>query len=155
LSQDYQTTKFSLMVVACEALKPSSQEYRRHNIYDVVAALLGPPTAAVLRQDWFRPQEARSSHLHAGEFLGSEFVERAMLSSFIDPTFDQAFRTLWIVVAAALTEWLRRGGVLLMAPLDRRRTWRRILKDNVSAILPIATAAGMVVGYMMGRLLRP
>jgi len=155
LPYDYQTTKFSLMVVACEALKPQAREYRRYNIYDVIGALLGAGVAAVLRQDWFRPQEARSAHLHTGEFLGSEFIERVMMSSFQDPTFDHAARTLWRVGSAALTEWLRRGGAVVMPPLNRRRTWRRMLKERALTIGLIATVVGMVIGFVLARLVRP
>lgn len=153
LSHDYQTTKFSLMVVACEALKPNVAEYDRHNIYDVIAALLSPSVADILRQNWFRPQEVRSAHLHAGEFWGSEFVERAMLSSYLDPTFDHATRTLWRVSAAALIEWLRRGGDLRMPPLRRRRTWRRLVKENALVFAFIAALVGIVAGSLLDHLL--
>ena len=66
------TFSFALMVVACEALKPSDPEFTKHNIYQVIEALLGKLIADRLRQHPFPAQWVRSSQLHAGEFHGSE-----------------------------------------------------------------------------------
>jgi hypothetical protein len=86
------TLSFALMVVACEALKPSERKYRDHNVYHVVETLFGKTVAEQLRADWFRPQDVRNAHLHSGELRGSEFIRAAIMSSYQDPTFDQARR---------------------------------------------------------------
>ena len=85
---DRETLSVSLMVVACEALKPAEPQYRDHNVYHVVEALLGDDNAKRLDTGSFRAQAVRSAHLHAGEFRGSEFVQAAINSSYQDPTFD-------------------------------------------------------------------
>jgi len=84
------TLSYALMVVACEALKPPGHDYRNHNIYHVVEALLGEATADQLQKEWLRPQTVRNAQLHSGEFRSSEFVEHMIMSSYQDPTFDQA-----------------------------------------------------------------
>ncbi len=61
---DARTLSFALMVVACEALKPPAHDFRDHNIYQVVEALLGKPTADRLQEQWFRPQDVRNAHFH-------------------------------------------------------------------------------------------
>jgi len=65
--QDRSTLSFALMVIACEALKPSDRQFNDHRIDDVVEALLGAPPAARLKQDWFRAHHVRSMHVHQGE----------------------------------------------------------------------------------------
>src|SRR6266508_4503306 len=112
LGHEYQTTRFAWMVAACEVLKSPDPQFRDHNIYHVVEALLGKPTADLLQEQWFRPQDVRNAHLHRGEFRGSEFVQHAMMSSFQDPTFDQACRVLYQITQAAIIEWLRQRGTL-------------------------------------------
>jgi hypothetical protein len=108
--KDRSTLSFALMVIACESLKPSDRQFKEHRIDDVVEALLGPSTAARLKQDWFRAHHVRSVHLHLGELLGSEFELRTMVPGFYDPTFDEARRELFSVTNAAIIEWLRRDG---------------------------------------------
>ena len=93
-------------------------------------SLLGESTADVLKERWFRAQNVRNAHLHAGEFRGSEFVPHSVMPSFQDPTFDQASRALARIVPAAIVEWLKRGGKLTMPPLKRRRRWLRWLKGH-------------------------
>jgi hypothetical protein len=122
LSLDRPTLSFALMVVACEALKPSDRKFNRHNINHVVGALLGKTIAAWLKSDWFRAQYTRSVHLHLGEFLGSEFQPETTLSRFCDPTFGQARRALADITRAAIIEWLRRGGNFFMRALKAKRT---------------------------------
>ncbi len=109
LSHDFQTTRFALTVGACEALKPPDSQFRDHNIYQVVEALLGNAIAEQLHEEWFRPQNVRSAHLHRGEFRGSEFVQHMFMSSYQDPTFDQAQRALWVSRALQSSNGL--GGV--------------------------------------------
>jgi hypothetical protein len=121
-SLDRPTLSFALMVVACEALKPSDRKFDRHNINDVVGALLGNTIAAWLKSEWFRAQYTRSVHLHLGEFLGSEFQPETTLSRFHDPTFDQARRALADITRAAIIEWLRRRGKFFMPALKAKKT---------------------------------
>ena len=97
LFSERDTLSVALMVVACEALKPADARYKDHTIYQVVEALLGPEHAKRLDVGWFRAQKVRSSHLHAGEFHASEFLDLAVNSSYQDPTFDEARRALWRV----------------------------------------------------------
>jgi hypothetical protein len=153
LGHEYQTTRFALMVAACEALKPPDSQFRDHNIYHVVEALLGKPVADRLKEQWFRPQDVRNAHLHRGEFRGSEFVEHAMISSFRDPTFDQACRVLYEIAQAAIIEWLRQCGTFRMLPVMRRKSWRRRVKDHALSILPIFWGVGIAVGMVLGWLL--
>ena len=149
LGHDYQTARFAWMVAACEVLKPPDPQFRDHNIYHVVEALLGKPVAAQLQEQWFRPQSVRNAHLHRGEFRGSEFVQHAMMSSFQDPTFDQACRVLYQIVQAAIIEWLRQCGTFTMLPLKRRRSWRRWVKDHAFWVLPVGIGVGMVLGWLL------
>ncbi len=109
------------MVAACEALKPPGPEYRNHNIYHVVEALLGTSAAELLREEWFQPQKVRNAYLHAGEFRGSEFTPPSMMSSFQDPTFWEAKRVIAQITPAAIIEWLRLPGKFTM-PLVKRKT---------------------------------
>ena len=102
------TLSFALMVVACEALKPIESRYNKHNIYHVVEALLGKTQADRLRERSFKPQDIRNAHLHRGEFRGLEFDLRVIMSSYYDPTFDEALRALAPITQAAIIEWLRR-----------------------------------------------
>jgi hypothetical protein len=119
---DRPSLSFALMVVACEALKPSDRQFRRHNMNHVVEALLGKTIAKRLKNDDFRAQYNRSIHLHLGEFLGSEFQAGSMVSRFHDPTFGQAHRELADVVQAAIIEWLRLRGAISMAALKKARS---------------------------------
>ena len=130
LGHEYQTAGFTFMVAACEALKPPAPQFRKHNIYHVAEALLGKPCADTLQQQWFRPQNVRSAHIHRGEFHGSEFVQHAIMSSFQDPTFDQAWRVLAQITPEAIIEWLRRGGMFTLPPLTPRRSRRRYRVGN-------------------------
>jgi hypothetical protein len=150
LGHEYQTARFAWMVAACEVLKSPDPQFRDHNIYHVVEALLGKPTADLLQEQWFRPQDVRNAHLHRGEFRGSEFVQHAMMSSFQDPTFDQACRVLYQLTQAAIIEWLRQRGTFTMLPLKRRRSWRRGVKDHALSVLPVLVGVGIAVGMILG-----
>jgi hypothetical protein len=149
LGHTYETSRFAWMVAACEALKPREPQFRDHNIYHVVEALLGKPSADLLQEQWFRPQDVRNAHLHSGEFRGSEFVQVAMMSSFQDPTFDQASRVLAQITPAAIIEWLRRGGSFTMPPLKRRMTRRRWSKEHAVSVLPVFAAVGLALGVFL------
>jgi hypothetical protein len=151
-----QTAAFTWMVAACEALKPSGPQYFDHNIYHVIEALLSSAAAKLLQEEWFRPQDIRNAHLHRGEFRGSEFADRRMMSSrFYDPTFDNARRVLGKLAPAAIVEWLRRGGLLALAPLRRQRTWRRWVRQYAVMLLCVlgtaGIATGMAIGWFLGK----
>lgn len=150
LGHEYATARFAWMVAACEVLKPPDPQFRNHNIYHLVEALLGKPTADLLQEEWFRPQDVRNAHLHRGEFRGSEFVQHAIMSSFQDPTFDQASRELYRIAQAAMIEWLRQRGTFTMLPLKHRRSLRRWVKENALLILPLLTGVGIGVGIILG-----
>ena len=148
------TLSFALMVVACEALKPSAPQFKDHNIYHVVEALLGKPHAAHLRESALRPQEVRSAHFHRGEFRGSEFVQAAITSSYYDPTFTQACDELALITQAAIVEWLRRGGTFTMPPLRRKTSMRRWVREHALIILLFTMIVGIAAGLILGRVLR-
>lgn len=152
LGHEYQTARFAYMVAACEALKPPEPQYWKHNVYEVIEALLGKPIADSLRQQ-FQPQNVRNAHLHSGEFRGSEFIQHAIMSSFQDPTFDQACRVLYQIAQAAIIGWLRQCGTFTMQPLKRRRTWRRWVKDHAISLLAVLGSVGIAVGVVLGWLL--
>jgi len=141
------TLSYALMVVACESLKPVERQYRDHNIYQIVEALLGTTNADRLREH--RPQDVRNAHLHSGEFRDSEFVELAIMSSYQDPTFDQARRSLARITQEAIIEWLRRRGVFTMAPIEHRKSLRRWVREQALVLLPIVGAAGVVLGWLL------
>jgi hypothetical protein len=47
-------------------------------------------------------------------------------------------------------EWLRRGGMVTLAPLDQPRpTFRRWLKQRSLTMLPIALAVGIGLGWLI------
>jgi hypothetical protein len=154
LGHEYQTARFAWMVVACEALKPPGPQFRNHNIYHVAEALLGKPTADLLQEEWFSPQDVRNAHLHRGELRGSEFVQHAMMSSFRDPTFDRAFTVLYQIAQGAIIEWLRQRGTFTMRPLARRVTWRRWVRQHSVFLVQIAAAVGIGAGITLGWFLR-
>jgi hypothetical protein len=149
LWRDSATLSFALLVVSCEALKPTGPAFRDHNIYDVVEALLGKSQADRLRQQVVPPQSVRDAHLHAGEFHGSEIVEAALFTSYQDPSFDEAQRALTQVTRAAIVEWLRCGGEFTMPIRVRKRSLRRLLRDYVHILLPVGLAAGAIVGWLL------
>lgn len=144
------TLSVALMVVACEGLKPSNRQSRRHNVYHVVEALLGAATADRLQEQWFRPQDVRNVHLHRGEFRSSELLHNTMMSSFQDPTFDQARRELAPIAQAAIIEWLKRRGTFTMPTLERKNDWRRWVKKYALTLLPSVTIVTLVLGWLLG-----
>lgn len=152
LGHEYETARFAWMVAACEVLKPPDQQFRDHNIYHVVEALLGKSTVDLLQEQWFRPQDVRNAHLHRGELRGSEFIQHAMMSSFQDPTFDQATGELYRISQAAIIEWLRQGGIFTMLPIKRRKSWRRRVKDHVFLILLIVGVVCFAAGLLLAKI---
>ena len=151
LGHEYQTARFAWMVVACEVAQATGPSVSGTTTsIHVIEALLGKPVADQLQEQWFRPQDVRNAHLHRGEFRGSEFVQHAMMSSFQDPTFDQACRMLHEIAQAAIIEWLRRRGTFAMLPFRRRRSWRRWVKDHALSVLLILGGVGIAVGMFLG-----
>jgi hypothetical protein len=122
--QERGSLSFALMVVACEALKPPDADVR-YNCYHVIEALLGKSTAERLRQHAFPAQRVRSTHLHTGEFHGSELVRMAFMSSYQDPTFRDGHRELARVTPATIIEWLKRQGTFDMPVIKQRKTTPR------------------------------
>jgi hypothetical protein len=153
IGHEFETTRFALMVAACEALKPRAPEFRDHNIYHVTEALLGSEVAEVLQAQRFRPQDVRNVHLHSGELRGREFVG-PYLPSFHDPTFDQATRTLAQITPAAIIEWLRRGGTVSLPALPRVRSWRGWLKHHSALLLPAVFTLGLLLGMILAGQIR-
>jgi hypothetical protein len=125
-----------------------------HNIYQIVEALLGKSFADKLQEEWFRPQDVRNAHLHAGEFRGPEFVRHMVMSSFQDPTFAQACREMVTISQEAMIEWLRRGGRFTMPLLKRKRTLRRWVKDNAITVLVVSGVGALSLGLAVGWVLR-
>jgi hypothetical protein len=152
LSREYQTSGFAWMVATCEALKPPGSEYRDHNIYHVIEALLGRPQAARLREQWFQAQEARSRHFHTGELRGPEFTSRAIMSSFEDPSFRQARTELWQTAPAAIIEWLRRSGEYTLPLSGRGRKRSRRLARASGIALPVLS--GAIFGWLLHGFIR-
>jgi hypothetical protein len=119
---DDQTTRYTLMVAACEALKPGERQFNEHNIYNVVEVLLDSATAAKLKQQQIRPQAVRNEHIHLGKFRGNEFHKHRMMSSNEDWAFHQACEEAALITPAVLIEWLRPGGVFPMPAVKRRKS---------------------------------
>jgi hypothetical protein len=146
--QDRPSLSFTLMVIACEALKPPDADDRQ-NCYDVIEALLGRTAVDRIRQNPFPAQHVRSTHLHTGEFHGSEFVMVDFLSSYHDPTFREAHREVVLVTPAAIIEWLKRRGTFQMATPRNRRTFRRWLRDNIIVTSGVIFGFGLAIGWLL------
>jgi hypothetical protein len=145
--QDRGSLSFALMVVACEALKPQDADDRQ-NCYHVIEALLGKSIAERLRQHPFAAQRVRSTHLHTGEFHGSELVRMAFMSTYQDPSFREAHRELARITPVAIIEWLKRQGEFDMPIVKQRKTIRRMIKENVFVVLSAAVGAALIFGWL-------
>jgi hypothetical protein len=146
--QDRPSLSFALMAVACEALKPPDTD-ERQNCYDIIKALLGRTAVDRIRQNPFPAQHVRSTHLHTGEFHGSELVMMAFLSSYRDPSFREAHREMARVAPEAIIEWLKRRGTFQMPPLKNRRTFRRWLRDNIIVGSGVIFGFGLAFGWLL------
>jgi hypothetical protein len=153
LGRERETLSFALLAISCEALKPTGPEFREHNMYDVIEALLGRSVADRLRQHAVPPQSVRNAHLHVGEFRGSELVKAALFSSYQDPSFDEAQRELAQVTRATIIEWLRRGGKFTMPIRVRKTSLRRLLREYAHVFLPAAIVVGICIGFFVRELL--
>ena len=148
---DNRTLSFALMVVACESLKPSDEQFEKYNINHVVEALLGKSTADLLQKypNEFRPQNVRAAVLHLGEFRASEFIESMALSSYLDPTFDQVYRELWKISQATIIEWLSKNGVIDFPTSKDRISFRKLVKSNFSLAMLFCVGIGIVIGWFI------
>jgi hypothetical protein len=115
--QDRPSLSFALMAVSCEALKPADADARR-NCYDVVEALLGREALDQIRQNSFPAQRVRSTHLHSGEFHGSELIMMDFMRTYHDPSFREAHWTMARITPDAIIEWLKRRGELEFAKVS-------------------------------------
>ena len=147
----FRTASFAFLVAACEALKPEGGEFRDHNAYDVVEALLGKDVADRLRSHPARAQDVRSVHFHRGEFRADEFLPRYFLTSFDDPTFDEGLRHLARVASNAIIEWLKRGGAVVPQPVRRRPSLKRRLREYAPVLIIVALVIGWMIGWLMSR----
>jgi hypothetical protein len=136
------------MAVSCEALKPSDAD-RRNNCYDVIDALLGKAVGDGLRQNPWPAQHVRSTHLHIGEFHGSELMMASFMGTYQDPSFREAHRTMAQVTPAAIVEWLKRRGTFEMPPVAKSWTLRRWLRNNLAMTVGLVFVAGLVLGWLM------
>lgn len=142
---------YTLMVIACEALKPSDADDRQ-NCYDVVNALLGAPAVERIRNSPYPAQRVRNTHLHTGEFHGWEQELLAFFASYRDPSFGDAVSEMAEVTPAAIIAWLKRGGVFQMPASNERRTMRRWIKDNLLPSAVAIFALGLSFGWLLSDL---
>ena len=133
---------------ACEALKPPDADDRQ-NYYDVIEALLGRSAVDRIRQNPFPAHRVRGTHLHTGEFHGSELVMMTFLSSYQDPAFGEAHREMFRVTPEAIIEWLRRRGTFQMPTPRNRRTFRRWLRDNIIVTSGVIFGFGLAIGWLL------
>lgn len=148
---EYRTLSFALMVVACESLKPSGEQFEKHNINHVIEALLGRSAVDLLQKypNEYRPQNVRAAVLHLGEFRSSEFAESMFMASNTDPTFDEAYRELWKISQAAIIEWLSKGGSVNF-PVSKDRTgFKKWIKNNLAIVMLLCTAIGATIGWFI------
>ena len=151
----YDTLRFSLMVAACEALKPADSQFREHNIYHVVEALLGRPRVELLRKLQFNPQDVRSAFLHTGALQGSEFVRHSFASSFKDPSFDDAGWMIAQTTQASIIAWLASDGEVTFPRIQRQPEWRRWIKRNGVALALAGLGVGVIAGLGLAQVLLP
>jgi hypothetical protein len=149
----YETMRFSLMVAACEALKPADSQFREHNIYDVVEALLGQPRVEQLRKLRFKPQDVRSAFLHTGALHGSEFVRHSFASGFKDPSFDEAGKLIALTTQAAIIAWLASDGEVTLPRVKRQPKWRRWTKRNGPILALAALGVGVILGFGLAQMM--
>jgi hypothetical protein len=148
LGREHETTSFVFLVCACEALKPSSSEFRDTNSYDVIKGTLGIGKVDLLRAIGLEPDTVRHGHLHLGELRGSEFHARTMHDSYVDPTFLQAHSEYARLTPAVFIDWLmRRGNVPLPPSKRRRREWTWIEHHA-----RVAVSVAFVIGFAVASL---
>jgi hypothetical protein len=146
--QDRPSLSFALMAVSCEALKPTSAD-QRQNCYDVIEALLGKAVADGLRQNPWPAQHVRNTHLHIGEFHGSELMMANFMQTYHDPSFLEAHRTMAKVTPAAIVEWLKCRGTFKMPSVAKPWNLRRWVRNNLAVTLGLIFVAGLVLGWSL------
>jgi hypothetical protein len=92
----------------------------------------------------------RNTHLHIGEFHGSELMMANFMRTYQDPSFLEAHRTMAQVTPAAIVEWLKRRGTFKMPPVAKPWTLRRWLRNNLAITLGLVFVAGLVLGWLLG-----
>jgi hypothetical protein len=157
LGRDDKTLGFTLLVVACEALKPPGARYDGHNSPAVVNALLGEDCAKHLLAKGVHALAVRNGLLHRGEFKGGEYTQLLFMPSNQDPTFDERRRVLGVITPAAIIEWLRRGGVYTLPPrrFEQRHTWgwgkTAAILGGVASLLAGGAVFGWALRSFIGR----
>jgi hypothetical protein len=146
--QDRPSLSFALMAVSCEALKPARAD-QRQNCYDVIEALLGKALADGLRQSPWPAQHVRNTHLHIGEFHGSELMMANFMQTYRDPSFLETHRTMAQVTPAAIVEWLKRRGTFPMPRVVKPWTLRRWLRHNFAVTLGLVFVTGLLFGWLL------
>jgi hypothetical protein len=144
--QDRPSLSFALMAVACEALKPADAD-QRQNCYAVIEALLGKTAVDRIQQNPFPAQHVRSTHLHSGEFHGSELIMMDFMRTYEDPSFREAHREMASVTPSAIIEWLKRRGIFNLPYVKKRRTIRRI--GNVVIGSGLIFGVGLLIGWFL------
>jgi hypothetical protein len=91
-----------------------------------------------LRQSPWPAQHVRNTHLHIGEFHGSELMMANFVRTYQDPSFLEAHRTMAQVTPAAIVEWLKRRGTFKMPPVAKPWTLRRWLRGRRSGLTAIS-----------------
>jgi hypothetical protein len=142
---------YTLMVIACEALKPSDAADRQ-KCYDVVNALLGAPAVERIRNSPYPAQRMRNTHLHTGEFQGWELELVTFFASYRDPSFGDAVRKMAEVTPAVIIAWLKCGGIFQMPAPNERSTLRRWLKDNLLLSAALIFGLGLAFGWLLSDL---
>jgi hypothetical protein len=85
----------------------------------------------MVTSDW--QQQVRNTHLHAGEFHGSELMLANFMQTYHDPSFLEAHRTMTKVTPSAIVEWLKRRGTFKMPSVAKPWTLRRWIRRMVSS----------------------
>lgn len=124
------TAYAAFLVVACEALKPTSRRYEKANVYDVIANLASDADARALMSLRLAPQKVRSQHLHRGKLAADEFAPLLFGDPFRDPSFDDMLMRLSQVTRVCLIERLRRSGSLPFALLPRQKKTKKLKRKN-------------------------
>jgi hypothetical protein len=140
--QDRPSLSLALMAISCEALKPADAD-QRQNCYDVIEALLGKAVAEGLRRNPWPAQQVRNTHLHSGEFHGSELMMANFARTYHDPSFLEAHRTMARVTPVAIVEWLKRRGTFEMPSVAKPWSLRRWLRDNLVLV------TGLGLGWLL------